>query len=347
MYSNVDAIDFNYDKTENVQLSGTNLQGTSVKVDIPFLVMMHGSIYSQVSVSTNGALVFGSTFLTYLAFKIQVGYSSSNQLNSLVTWKTSSNFTIEYNATNTDNNLFTRWWITLYKDGFEKFMVQVDSNSTGTNQFCEVNGCFQTIPVNPAVYSSCASSKCPSNLKSCSNEQDCRSAYPDCYTEGVANCVNEIALTIALSVLSGVFAFLTCIVNIIRCMPLICQICERCNCNCNYHCDCSCFGARCCCCPVEPPIEPPVAPPNLEQGSELTELHHPIKIDELEKLNCAICMDAGITIMTTCEHYFHWACLKLWLDKKKECPYCRNHLNNVYYQQCKSCKQFLLPLHGT
>ena len=100
--------------------------------------------------------------------------------------------------------------------------------------------------------------------------------------------------------------------------------------------------------------DPPVPIPglrNIERSDsinvELTEFHHPVTVEELRVLECAICMDAGVDIMTQCEHYFHWSCLEEWLRRKNDCPYCRNHLSRKYYQACIQCRLFFLPARIT
>lgn len=61
---------------------------------------------------------------------------------------------------------------------------------------------------------------------------------------------------------------------------------------------------------------------------------------------CPICMEPGINTMTVCEHHFHWDCLQLWLTRKNECPYCRHHLTRVFYQSCRDCRRFVLPVRN-
>lgn len=132
---------------------------------------------------------------------------------------------------------------------------------------------------------------------------------------------------------------------------------------CRLSCCSQCFRsirqgcANCCRCPSqerphspEAYIEPPPIPNVIRRDSaavELTELHHPVTVEELRRLECAICMEIGIDIMTQCEHYFHWKCLQEWLRRKSDCPYCRNHLSRKYYQACTRCEQFFLPARIT
>ena len=35
-------------------------------------------------------------------------------------------------------------------------------------------------------------------------------------------------------------------------------------------------------------------------------------------------------MMTPCKHFFHTACLESWFKQKKECPSCRQDLDNTY-----------------
>lgn len=100
-------------------------------------------------------------------------------LTDLVAYSTDSNFTLEYKANNTDNNLQTHFYITFFKDGYERFLLQVSSNATDSNKFCEKGGCYQTINVSSTtLYSQCANTKCSSYYQKCSNENDCRNNRP-------------------------------------------------------------------------------------------------------------------------------------------------------------------------
>lgn len=48
------------------------------------------------------------------------------------------------------------------------------------------------------------------------------------------------------------------------------------------------------------------------------------------EINCPICYEDSVdfTVQTQCNHYFCSRCIKLWLEKNKECPMCRMSLKN-------------------
>ena len=44
---------------------------------------------------------------------------------------------------------------------------------------------------------------------------------------------------------------------------------------------------------------------------------------------CSICLDKinlENAVILNCEHYFHKECLKIWFNKSKTCPICRNEM---------------------
>ena len=44
---------------------------------------------------------------------------------------------------------------------------------------------------------------------------------------------------------------------------------------------------------------------------------------------CSICLDKinlENAVLLNCEHYFHKECLKIWFNKSKTCPICRNEM---------------------
>ena len=47
---------------------------------------------------------------------------------------------------------------------------------------------------------------------------------------------------------------------------------------------------------------------------------------------CVICLEENFdnTVTTKCNHTFHKICLKLWLQRKNECPMCRTKLSIIY-----------------
>ena len=60
----------------------------------------------------------------------------------------------------------------------------------------------------------------------------------------------------------------------------------------------------------------------------------PVTISIEESLECVICMSSVDVrqrdyMITPCDHIFHEACLKEWLEQKMECPVCRGQLPNV------------------
>lgn len=50
----------------------------------------------------------------------------------------------------------------------------------------------------------------------------------------------------------------------------------------------------------------------------------------IDFIDCSICLTKILRVdlfETICGHKFHYICLKKWLESKKTCPICRNHLN--------------------
>jgi hypothetical protein len=49
------------------------------------------------------------------------------------------------------------------------------------------------------------------------------------------------------------------------------------------------------------------------------------------KSNCSVCFDelveGDIALLPACCHFFHFACLRTWLDSKYTCPMCRSDAN--------------------
>jgi len=45
---------------------------------------------------------------------------------------------------------------------------------------------------------------------------------------------------------------------------------------------------------------------------------------------CSVCLDrmAGGLIFLACGHRFHSKCIELWLEERKNCPYCRQMVSS-------------------
>ena len=50
---------------------------------------------------------------------------------------------------------------------------------------------------------------------------------------------------------------------------------------------------------------------------------------------------------TSCNHVYHLSCIKEWLLKKKDCPYCRNIMLQVDEEGCQADKTSLVQLFET
>lgn len=61
---------------------------------------------------------------------------------------------------------------------------------------------------------------------------------------------------------------------------------------------------------------------------------HPLVQD-----TCPICLENGCDVVTYCRHYFHYDCLRIWLESQhNSCPYCRKSIDGVLIIQCQKCK---------
>jgi hypothetical protein len=60
---------------------------------------------------------------------------------------------------------------------------------------------------------------------------------------------------------------------------------------------------------------------------------------DIEKDQCAVCLESNCDIITACEHYFHFQCLVGWLTTRSICPVCRNRdIYQLTIIQCPLCK---------
>ncbi|KHN68867.1 hypothetical protein M896_120890 [Ordospora colligata OC4] len=52
--------------------------------------------------------------------------------------------------------------------------------------------------------------------------------------------------------------------------------------------------------------------------------------DEQESVICSVCLDATVDkfVFLTCGHRFHSKCIEMWLQARKNCPYCRQMVNS-------------------
>lgn len=217
---------YGYARTISYERHGMSQQAVEYTIDLPFEVMMHGVICKQVIVSTDGFLLFKGTSASKADFQIQVGSSPGNALTDLMVYSTDKNLTIEYVGMNINNGMSNHFYVTFFKRGFEQFMVQVASNSSGNHKLCDLtNICYQGIDTSTRLYSQCGSSKCHTYYKKCTDEAQCRSTYPDCYQEGIADCMNEISFTTAMTVIASLFSGISLIVNLIRCLPALARCC--------------------------------------------------------------------------------------------------------------------------
>lgn len=58
-----------------------------------------------------------------------------------------------------------------------------------------------------------------------------------------------------------------------------------------------------------------------------------------EKDNCMVCLDGNCDAVTMCGHYFHFQCLKSWVDRHAVCPTCRNpEMSSLLIIDCPRCK---------
>ncbi len=60
---------------------------------------------------------------------------------------------------------------------------------------------------------------------------------------------------------------------------------------------------------------------------------------DAEKDNCMVCLDGNCDAVTMCNHYFHFQCLKSWIDRHAVCPTCRNpEMSSLLIIECGRCK---------
>lgn len=69
-----------------------------------------------------------------------------------------------------------------------------------------------------------------------------------------------------------------------------------------------------------------------KKSVKLNELGYEINKNEIKSsIKCAICLDNIINIksleITTCNHLYHKNCLHAWINKKDNCPMCRNNIS--------------------
>jgi len=43
--------------------------------------------------------------------------------------------------------------------------------------------------------------------------------------------------------------------------------------------------------------------------------------------NCLICDNKLVDIKTSCNHFYCESCITSWIEKSKNCPYCRGPIN--------------------
>lgn len=67
-----------------------------------------------------------------------------------------------------------------------------------------------------------------------------------------------------------------------------------------------------------------------------------------EKDSCMICLESQCDTVTMCGHYFHFTCIKAWLDRHAVCPTCRNpDMSSLIVIECSNCKAAKTTINPT
>ena len=74
--------------------------------------------------------------------------------------------------------------------------------------------------------------------------------------------------------------------------------------------------------------------------------------DDHQMVCCQICLEEfqvgdRVSWSTSCNHVYHLSCIKEWLLKKKDCPYCRHIMLQVDEEGCQADKTSLVQLLKT
>lgn len=175
-------------------------------------------------------------------------------MTDLEVFNGNKNFTIHYKGL-TSSSAVVEWYVTLFDEGSNKFLIDIVSNGTKTSRLCLPKYCYQDVTAMTALYATCDST-CFSCLESnCGSQTECFSKCPSCFkTSDTQNaCPNVRAIVIALSVVGGVMVFGVLFLGLYwtgvlgRCCGGCGNCCRNCCSDCMECCrDCSYKCCECC-----------------------------------------------------------------------------------------------------
>ena len=61
---------------------------------------------------------------------------------------------------------------------------------------------------------------------------------------------------------------------------------------------------------------------------------------ERKKETCPFCLDSLVNLELPCKHLYHLTCIAQWLQKHRECPVCKRHINGQATLYCEQCFRF-------
>ena len=56
---------------------------------------------------------------------------------------------------------------------------------------------------------------------------------------------------------------------------------------------------------------------------------------------CSICLTSNLNARTACGHYFHYQCIKEWVNQLETCPVCSSREVAPIDLYCQDCQSFL------
>lgn len=161
-----DAVDFNY---PSVQLASQKMQTPFAWITFPWSIIMHGRIVRGVELSSQSTLRFGGSRPSSFDLVMAIGESSDYEISHFSLFATDCNFTIIFNSTAQLANVTNSWSLTFYDTGFEKILLQVDSNGSDSLWLGGRSGYYQRLSLQPTIYSQCIVGGCSSSETKCSS----------------------------------------------------------------------------------------------------------------------------------------------------------------------------------
>lgn len=185
-------------------------------------------------------------------------YGSDNNMTDLEVFSANKNFTIHYKGLTSSSNV-VEWYVTLYDEGANKFLIDIVSNGSKLSALCLPKYCYQDVPKGATLYATCDFSCFSCLQSSCGSQTECPSKCPTCFktTDTQSSCASVIAIIIAFSVFGGVMFLVVCFLGLHwtgvlkRCCGG-CGGCECCDCrSCRYACRDCCDNCTECCRRIE------------------------------------------------------------------------------------------------